>query len=438
MRSLIRSLICCSDERLCCTDEIHFMFKRNEAMTNMIKLAIRSPVYKMQYLYGKIRLKIKSRFYKAAVIMLVIASLLVEGHSQSLAGGFNPNASNSVYALATQTDGKIIAGGSFAQMGGQPRGGLARLNEDGSLDSSFPNLSIGGMISPAVLAIAIQPDGKIIIAGQFTTVAGQRKNRIARLNIDGSLDIGFNTDTNGTIYALAIQPDGKILLGGAFTEVNGQARSYIARLNEDGSLDKSFTSNTDGTVYTITVHSDSTIFIGGAFNRVAEQKRSRLARLKPDGSLDMDFNPNADGDVLSIAVQSTGKILVGGNFSFIAGQNKSYLAQLKANGTIDHTFVASPNAMVKTLLTQPDGKLLIAGFFTLVNGQPRRYITRLNPDGTLDSSFPDVNVDGGSFTRILTLALQADGKIILGGRFTQISGQPRNNIARLSQDGKLN
>ncbi|MEN6615552.1 MAG: delta-60 repeat domain-containing protein, partial [Syntrophorhabdus sp.] len=88
--------------------------------------------------------------------------------------------------------------------------------------------------------IELQPDGKIIVGGDFTSIDNTRKNRIARLNASGSVDTLFNPDINGTVYSIDIQPDGKIIAGGNFTLVNHGARSRIVRLNPDGSVDPSF------------------------------------------------------------------------------------------------------------------------------------------------------------------------------------------------------
>jgi len=150
----------------------------------------------------------------------------------------NPGANSTVSACAVQPDGRIVVAGDFTRLAGVTRNRLARLNADGTPDLSFnPN------VSGAVIAVALQPDGKVIVGGTFTNLGEQAHFSLGRLNPDGSLDSSFTagTDSKGSIYALALQPDGKILIGGYFVLVNGQSRSYLARLNGDGSLDTGFT-----------------------------------------------------------------------------------------------------------------------------------------------------------------------------------------------------
>ncbi|MCX6902524.1 MAG: delta-60 repeat domain-containing protein [Verrucomicrobia bacterium] len=132
-------------------------------------------------------------------------------------------------SLAVQADGKILVGGYFTTLGGQPCNYLGRLDADGSLDSAF-NPGGGGGISPYVSSLAVQTDGKILLGGVFTNVAGQPRNYLAGLNADGTLDSAFKPGTDNAVYALSLQADGKILLGGAFTNVAGQPRNFLARL----------------------------------------------------------------------------------------------------------------------------------------------------------------------------------------------------------------
>ena len=129
--------------------------------------------------------------------------------------------------MAARPDGKILVGGLFTNIAGISRNEIALLNSAGTLDGSFNSLVVNG-----VLSIAVQPDGKILIGGSFTIAGGVAKNRIARLNADGSLDTTFNVGTgaNDTVNTIALQPDGKVLIGGRFTAYNGTGRNRVARL----------------------------------------------------------------------------------------------------------------------------------------------------------------------------------------------------------------
>lgn len=125
-----------------------------------------------------------------------------------------------------------MLGGSFSQVNGVARGGVARLNPDGSLDPSFTATVSGGTVS----ALTVQADGKVVVGGAFTQANGAARSGIARFNADGSLDLSFDSSGAGTddgVNAVALQPDGKILVGGEFTSVNGQLRNHVARLTGD-------------------------------------------------------------------------------------------------------------------------------------------------------------------------------------------------------------
>ncbi|MEM6321521.1 MAG: delta-60 repeat domain-containing protein, partial [Bacteroidota bacterium] len=165
------------------------------------------------------------------------------------------------------------------------------LSQDGSLDTSFDP---GSGTNATVQSVAVQSDGKVLIGGDFTTVNGTSRARIARLNADGSLDTSFDpgSGTNGDVQSVAVQSDGKVLIGGFFTTVDGTGRRRIARLNADGSLDTSFDpgSGTNATVQSVAVQSDGKVLIGGDFTSVDGTSRNSIARLNADGSLDTSFD----------------------------------------------------------------------------------------------------------------------------------------------------
>ena len=219
-----------------------------------------------------------------------------------------------VRSIAVQADGKILAGGQFTSIGGQTRNRIARLETDGRLDQTL-NLSTVGNF---VLATAVQPDGKILIGGDFSNVLGVARNNIARLNTDGTLDTAFNPNANGgVVRSIAVQADGKILAGGSFTSIGGQARNNIARLDATTGLADSFNPNANNFVFSIAVQADGKILAGGFFsgaNSIGGQTRNRIARLDATTGLADSFDPNANNSVYSIAVQADGKILAGGQF----------------------------------------------------------------------------------------------------------------------------
>jgi uncharacterized delta-60 repeat protein len=352
-----------------------------------------------------------------------------------LADSLDPNANDVVYAIAVQADGKILAVGNFVTLA--PNGGaavtrnhIARLETDGRLDQT---LNLGALGSGSgLLAIAVQPDGKILLGGDFNSVLGTPRNRIARLNADGTLDVGFNPNANSDVAAIAVQPDGKILVGGAFAGANsigGQTRNRIARLDAVTGLADGFNPTADLRVDEIAVQADGKILAAGDFSTIGGQPRSHIARLDATTGLADSFNPNPDGGVYAVAVQGDGKILAGGDFAVIGGQPRNKLARLDATTGLADSFDPNANGFIICLALQPDGKILVGGIFNGANsigGQMRNHIARLDGATGLADSF-NPNADFA----VRALAVQADGKVVVGGVFTNIGGQPRNRIARL-------
>ena len=184
--------------------------------------------------------------------------------------------------------------------------------------------------------VVVQPDGKTLIGGAFTSVMGVARNGIARLNPDGTLDTAFDPGATNVfaVECIAVQADGKILVGGLFGMIGGQPRSGIARLDPTTGLADSFDPNANGSVSAIAVQADGKILVGGGFTNIGGQPRNNIARLDPTTGLADSF-PNANFDVFSIAVQADGKILVGGPFTSIGGQMRNRIARLNPDGTLD-------------------------------------------------------------------------------------------------------
>jgi uncharacterized delta-60 repeat protein len=349
------------------------------------------------------------------------------------------------YKVEPLANDKILLGGNFATYSGQAVGRIARLNADGSLDTSFQSTGAGA--NGTVHGFAVQPDGKIIIVGgNFSTYNGVTRNRVARLNADGSLDTGFmatGTGATGAVFRTAVQPDGKILIGGSFTAFNGTNISRIARLNADGSLDSGFTltgSGLNGTVWAIAVQADGKILIGGEFTDYNGTATNRIARLNADGSLDTTFvtTLGANATIWSILVPdaASGKILIAGDVTGYNSSSVGYIARLNgSDGSLDTSFTAlnsgAADNTIRTMALQPDGKVLFGGDFTAFNNIAANRIGRLNADGSFDLSVLPAVANGGPNALLWSIASQADGKILVGGDLTSYDGQSRNHIARV-------
>lgn len=430
----------------------------------------------------------------------VSAGKIARLHSNGLVDEtFNSNNGTdfSIYAVALQGDGKILIGGEFSEYDGTPVMGIARLNTDGTLDTSF-NAGGTGADAGVILTISLQPDGKILVGGDnFTSYNGNAVNGIIRLNTDGSIDNGFNTPpsllplvycsialddgkilisgtylnsavvtsavmllesdgsidptfyntnagTSGTIWTMALQPDGKILVGGIFSDYNGYAVNNLCRLDVDGVFDASYNSGgsgPDGTVWSITPLPDGRSIVGGSFGNYNNGGNPFLVCVAADGTEDVSFsNLEISNEVYASALQPNGKIVAGGVFDSNNGGSFNFLARLLPNGQADVTFMPArglSNFPVFTLL-QPDDKIITNGFFNSYNGEQANQLVRLNGNGTTDSSFnAGLGFMGDYSNYIISGALQADGKIVIGGAFNTYDTYARNNIARLNSDGSL-
>jgi uncharacterized delta-60 repeat protein len=372
----------------------------------------------------------------------------------TLDNGFNPNANGSVTALVVQADGKTVIGGSFTSL--QPNGTganltanyLARLNADGTLDASYvPNPNA------AVSSLALQANGEVYAGGSFTSFNPNQgsvtvtRNYLALVTTAGSIDAGFDPNTNGTVSIIrpladgsvivggsftSIQAGGALLVGGSFANIGGSPAANLARLNVDGSDDTSFTANANGPVNAIAAQSDNRLIIAGAFTTLGGQSRNNLGRLNADGSLDTSFNPNANGPVTAAALQPNGQIIVGGSFTALGGQTATYLGRLNATGSPDGSFAPVLNGPVSAVVVQPNGQIVVGGAFTTVAGQARSNLARLNADGSIDASF-----NPGPNAAVAAVTLQTDGTLLIAGSFTSIGGQSVPYAARLTAAGAV-
>ena len=143
-------------------------------------------------------------------------------------------------ALALQPDGRILLGGNFSSVDGISRQDVARLNSDGSVDTTFAD---PGIMGGSVSCLTATPQGKVVVCGSFTSINGYSRNGIARLNSDGTLDMTFNPGLgvqSGSIDAVVTQTNAEVLLAGSLHKVNGTNVASIVRLNADGGLDLGF------------------------------------------------------------------------------------------------------------------------------------------------------------------------------------------------------
>jgi uncharacterized delta-60 repeat protein len=337
--------------------------------------------------------------------------------------------------IAQQANGKIIVGGFFEYVNRVFRPSLARLNYNGSLDTTFVPSFPNQTSVPNINAVAVQSDGKILVGSGSFGAANYRG--ILRLNDNGSLDTSFQNAfaESSSVTDIIVQPDGKILVGGDLRISGG---SYaLARLNGNGTLDESFAPvrllGFSGSLYKLLLQPDGRVVFGGRFSLVNGVSRNSLARVNSNGTLDTGFNPSADGNsVYDLDLQADGKILVAGDFATLNGSAaRARIGRLNTDGTLDESFAQTADQTVFSVKVLPDGKILIGGEFTTVGAVPRNGLAQLNTDGSLDTNF---NVQTNIFSQVLEMVLQTDGRVLLGGTFTRVGGLSKVSVARLLTD----
>jgi uncharacterized delta-60 repeat protein len=320
---------------------------------------------------------------------------------------------------------------------------FAQFSQPGELDTTF---NFGSGTDGVVYATAIQPDGKIIIGGDFNSYNGVSRKGIARLHPDGSLDSTFNPGTGFEgvflgIFSIVFQAEGKILVAGNFFSYNGIPRSSVARLNSNGSLDTSFNLqpalSSYNTVYCISIQADEKIIIGGDFYSYVERPRKGIVRLESNGNVDTTFSFHSFGQILitSTLLQEDGKIIIVGGFKSSPGANWGNVARLTSDGSLDSSFYnyGGLYSFSGKAYLQPDSKVLLTN---VVSPTIHRGLIRLNSNGSVDTSFScTVITQTPRFTA--SLALQTDDKIVIGGSIFIDSLNGWASLVRLQADGSL-
>jgi uncharacterized delta-60 repeat protein len=257
--------------------------------------------------------------------------------------------------IASLPDNSAFIYGRFNSLNNTQRSGIARLSPSGAFTGSFlPNPGFGLVSNTSstrssfyydIRGVVPQPDGKVLIIGDFVDFNGDlTKEYFVRVDARGALDSTFTPNPNGPCSVLSLQADGKILVAGNFSSIGGGNQSYLARLNANGSLDASFSPVLNSSIYSMQTRVDGKILIAGFFTTVNGSPRGRYAMLNSDGTLATDYaSLDASSSVYASAIQNDGNIILGGAFSSIGGTSRSYLARLTPDVAAVNTLTTDDN-----------------------------------------------------------------------------------------------
>jgi uncharacterized delta-60 repeat protein len=303
----------------------------------------------------------------------VVGHLVKLNADGTIDNSFNPGqgASSEVSAIKEQQDGKLIIGGHFTHFNGLERRQLIRLNPNGSLDASFQP---EGIIFGGVENLLIQPDGKIIVLGIITI--NDINQTVVRFNNDGTLDPTFTpVTTSVSPDYIELQNDGKIIVAGSFSSVNGVPNSNIIRLNANGTLDNSFSNAfilPEGWISSMTRSSSGNLLISHTA-WVGNDRVEKLTRLNPDGTVDTGFDVVDNTVVISMVIQASGGMIC------VGSHKEKSLFRLNNDGSLDESFNPLDYYCYMTAITQVGDKLIVGGEFTHINGLGKNRIAAFAP-----------------------------------------------------------
>lgn len=372
----------------------------------------------------------------------------------ALGAGFD----GSVFTIAAATDGSgdLYVGGGFTSLNGTPCNRIVRLDADGSVDSAF---NVGAGFNSSVWSVAVATDGSgdVLVGGDFTSYKGvSGRNRIIRLEPDGSADATFTTGTgfNSTVLALAPASDGDVYVGGSFTKYRGTTGvNKIVRLNADGTIDAGFAAGSGfnlNSVNALALDAWGDLYVGGSFFKYQGLAADRIVRLNPDGSRDAGFDGGSSGgngivESLALANDGSGDVFIGGQFGSYKGiPGTARMARLNADGSVDANFATGTgftgglggDLTIRAIAVAPDGSgdVLAGGFFAIYDGTAVDHFVRLEANGALD---PATRLGAGFNNNVTALAATTDGSgdMYVGGSFGYYSAAVHDKLVRLDANG---
>jgi len=362
-----------------------------------------------------------------SLVVIGISSILASpsGFAQTLESNLWM-ANGPVHAVA-HAAGSTYIGGVFSYVG-PPTGSAAPIDvTTGNVAASFPE------VSGQVFAVIPDGAGGCYLGGDFTSVGGQPRNRIA--HVASNLTVSaWDPNANGSVRALAVLGS-TVYAGGYFTSIGGAARNYLAALDAATGAATAWIPGPDAPIFALDVHTHfvacpqgtcpvTNVYVAGDFSMIGGQARNFLAAIDPATGLATAWNPNPDGRVFTIqAVGATLlRVYVGGGFAIIGGQARNRVASLTAAGT-PTSWNPNANDVVSTLAVS-GATVYAGGLFTQIGGQSRSHIAALDGTGLATGWDPSANAS------VQTILVNGS-TVLAGGDFTSVGGQVRHRVATL-------
>lgn len=345
-----------------------------------------------------------------------------------------PEINGHITKVVSDEAGGWFIGGGFTKVGGYSRNNLVRLNSDGTVHAWNPNAN--GIVE------ALYFDGSdVYVCGQFTSVGGQPRTRIAKLDdVVGVADPFWSANASNVVYSIFVD-NSNVFVGGTFNSIKSVTRNKIAKLSKtNGDVDLTWDANANNTVESISASLDMSgdateIYAGGSFTTIGGVSRSRIAKLNNSDGIAYSWNPSANHTVYVVKVDGS-NIFAGGRFTTIGGASRNYIAKLQSDGTAHPNFYPSADERVRDIAIDADN-IYIAGYFLNVEDDVLNYnrnrIAKIDKtNGAVDASW-----DPGAGHDALCIALSGNN-VYTGGIFITGGGKTRNGLARINNsDGTL-
>jgi len=353
-----------------------------------------------------------------------------------------PLKQGSIRTLEILPDGKVLAAGSFTEANNVHARNLVRYNADGTVDTSFQT---GTGITVAynmtgIHTFCVQPDGKILAGGFFDNYNGETVMNLICLHANGSLDTSFNNVSfkkpfmsDALISAITLQNDGKMIIAGSFIEIDGEEHNNLGRLSIDGIVDTTFAVQANNRVTSMVRQTDGGLLISGWFTQVNGIDRPGLARLNADGTFDAQYAPAlpVNAKTSAITTLADGQTLVFGSHA-VSGVWQPFCVKLTSVGSQNFNFSLSGVSIrsVSTVRELPDGKIFVTG---IINDNDQRLgHAVLSESGTYlpqhENDFPP---------NVHDLKITSDDKIFIGGSFNRLNDIQRIGIALLNREFEI-